>query len=398
MNHTRARVGWVLWIILTGMVLASLWVTAIVGTASPAPAAAAQGVPLATVVNLPVSTSLDDTAIKLDVIPANLHSDPLQRFGRSVVPYVDGWRFQAVPIPRGATIVSATLRLVPAGWQTGVPIPVILRGEATDNAANFADNQPLAHLRPHTVANVAWTLTYTPSAPFLSPNLAPVVQEIVNRPGWNSGQALVLLATSIGTTRAYLDVESYDFQPDVAAQLSVGYQLTSGTPTSTPLVTATPTPTPTATATPGLNLGQALPLECWQPVSGSNSGPLSQIDRYDCRPDWLESGPERVYAMGLLAGEPLVAELMNLAPGADLDLFLLTGPLPSTCQAYGDNSLAYTAGSTGVIYLVVDGYNGAVGSFDLMARCPARPTPSPTPQSTLSPQPTPRAHLPFVLR
>lgn len=398
MNHGRVQTGWILWASFIVTALASLWVTGAVAARSPGPPAAAPGMPLATVVSLPVSASLDDTAIRLDVVPANLNTDPLQRFGRSVVPYVDAWRFQNVPVPQGATIISATLRLVPAGWQTGVPVPVILRGQAADDAANFADNQPLAHLRPHTVAGVTWSLTYTPTAPFFSPDLAPVLQEIVNRPGWNSGQALVLLATSIGTTRAYLDLESYDFQPDTAAQLSLSYQLTSGTPTPTPRVTATPSPTPTATATPGLNLGQALPLECWQPVSGSNAGLLSQIDHYACRPDWLESGPERVYAIGLLVGEPLVAELMNVAPDADLDLFLLTGALPQTCQAYGDTSLAYTASSTGVIYLVVDGYEGAVGSFELLARCPARPTPSPTPFATISPQLTPRAHLPYVRR
>ncbi len=384
--------------ILSAAVLASLWMAGVVAARSPAPDAAAPPVPLATVISLPVSASLDDTAIRLDVIPANLNTDPLQRFGRSVVPYVDAWRFQNVPIPQGATIVSATLRLVPAGWQTGVPIPVLIRGEAADNAANFASNQPLAHLRPYTVASVTWSLTYTPTAPFFTPDLAPVLQEIVSRPGWSSGQALVLHATSIGGTRAYLDLESYDFQPDAAAQLSLSYQLTTGTPTATPLVTATPSPTPTPTATPGLNLGQALPIECWQRVSGSNAGLISQIDRYPCRPDWLESGPERVYAMGLLAGEPLVAELMNLPPTADLDLFLLTGALPQTCQAYGDNSLTYTASSTGVVYLVVDGYNGAVAPFELLARCPARPTPSPTPISTTLPPPTPRAHLPFVHR
>lgn len=398
MNRTRPRVGWVLGVIFAGAAMASLWLAGTVTTRGAAPAAAAQGMLRATTIDVPVIASLDDTAIKLDTVPANLNTEPLQRFGRSAVPYVDAWRFQMVAIPQSATIVSATLRLVPAGWQTGVPIVVLVRGEAADNAANFANTQPLAHLRPHTAANVVWTLTYTPTAPFLSPDLAPVLQEIVNRPGWNSGQALTLMAISNSGTRAYLDLFSYDFQPAKAARLSVSYLPGGGTQTPTPQVTTTPSPTPTATATPGLNLGQALPLECWQRVSGSNTGFLSQIDHYGCRPDWLESGPERVYSLGLLAGEPLIAELTNVSPAADLDLFLLTSALPDTCQAYGDSSLSYTASSTGVVYLVVDGYDGSVGSFDLLARCPARPTPSPTPLSSVTPLPAVRTHLPFVSR
>lgn len=392
------RAAGIVWAMVAVAALVGLWRTGVVAARSPGPAVGAPGSPLVAVIDLPVSASLDDTAIRLDVTPVNLNADPLQRFGRSLVPYVDAWRFQNVTIPRGATIISATLRLTPAGWQTGVPIPVVLRGEAADHAANFADNQPLAHLRPYTTANVAWSLAYTPTAPFLTPNLAPVLQEIIGRPGWNSGQALALLATSVGASRAYVDLKSYDFGSEAAARLSISYQVASGTPTATPPVTATPSPTPTATATPGLNLGQALPLECWQPVSSTNSGPLSQIDRYACRPDWLESGPERVFALGLLAGEPLVAELVNLPPNADLDLFLLTGALPQTCQAYGDSGLSYTASSTGVVYLVVDGYNGAVAPFDLLARCPDRPVPTPTPRATGTPQPPPRQYLPFAPR
>lgn len=93
--------------------------------------------PQATVVSAAVTAFLDDTAVKVDTTPTNLNSDILQRFGRSVVNYVDGWRFQNVAIPQGVIIVSATLTLNPALWQTGIPIPVSLVGEASDNAADF---------------------------------------------------------------------------------------------------------------------------------------------------------------------------------------------------------------------------------------------------------------------
>ncbi|MFZ1405161.1 MAG: hypothetical protein WAW03_18870, partial [Anaerolineae bacterium] len=170
--------------------------------------------PQATVVNMEVSAFLDDTAVKVDSTPANLNSDILQRFGRSVVNYVDGWRFQNVAIPPGVIIVSATLSLNPALWQTGIPIPVSLVGEASDDAADFDHAQTLAHLRPRTNAHVDWALVYTPTTTFMSPDLAPVLQEIIARPGWGSGQALVLLAVSSGNNSAYLDLFTFDFRPD----------------------------------------------------------------------------------------------------------------------------------------------------------------------------------------
>ncbi|MGB4980105.1 MAG: hypothetical protein WBR35_25475, partial [Anaerolineae bacterium] len=164
------------------------------------------------------------------------------------------------------------------------------------------------------------------------------------------------------------------------------------TPTATP--TATPSATATPTATPGLDLSLATPIECWQQVSDANLGAASQISQYACRPDWLESGPERVYALSLDAGEPLQLELTYPPQGPDLDIFLLSGALPSMCQAYGDRFLSHTANSAGLYYLVVDGYQGAIGSFELNVACPARPTPTPV----ATPTPGVRGFLPWVMR
>ena len=108
----------------------------------------------------------------------------------------------------------------------------------------------------------------------------------------------------------------------------------------------------------------------------------------------METGPERVYALSLDANEPVMVELIYPPQGPDLDIFLLSGALPSMCLAYGDRYLNYTTNSAGVYYLVVDGYQGAIGSFDLHVACPARPTP--TPVST--PTPSIRGFLPWMPR
>ena len=52
-----------------------------------------------------------------------------------------------------------------------------------------------------------------------SPNLAPIVQEIVERSGWNSGNPIVFLISGSGTRTA----ESYNGEPAAAPLLHIEY-------------------------------------------------------------------------------------------------------------------------------------------------------------------------------
>ena len=61
-----------------------------------------------------------------------------------------------------------------------------------------------------------------------TPNLAAVIQEIVNRPGW-SGNSLVLLISGSGVRIA----EAYDGDPDGGALLHVEFSQ-DGTPPAPP--------------------------------------------------------------------------------------------------------------------------------------------------------------------
>ena len=54
-----------------------------------------------------------------------------------------------------------------------------------------------------------------------TPNLSAVIQEIVDRPGWVSGQGLGLILTTSGNRH----VRSYDGNPTVAPLLHVEYAL-----------------------------------------------------------------------------------------------------------------------------------------------------------------------------
>lgn len=110
-----------------------------------------------------------------------------------------GVRFAGVTIPQGSTINSATLRLtIPAGGNDD--FYATIWGHATDNAADFAlANNPyiLSQVaepngRPRTTANAPFALLNmgTGARDF---GVTSIVQEIVNRAGWQSGNALALL-------------------------------------------------------------------------------------------------------------------------------------------------------------------------------------------------------------
>jgi hypothetical protein len=53
-----------------------------------------------------------------------------------------------------------------------------------------------------------------------TPNLAAVIQEIVNRPGWSAGSSLVLIITGTG----HREAESREGDPAGAAVLHVEHQ------------------------------------------------------------------------------------------------------------------------------------------------------------------------------
>ena len=75
-----------------------------------------------------------------------------------------------------------------------------------------------------------------------TPNFASVVQEVVDRPGWASGNAMVVIITGSGKRVA----EAYEGDVSGAPHLYIEYTL----PTPPPTITPTFTPTATATQTP----------------------------------------------------------------------------------------------------------------------------------------------------
>ena len=114
------------------------------------------------------------------------YSDTLYKLG-------GGMRFLDITIPHGALITAAYLTITCSANQAGVVVRSKLRGEDVDNAATFTTKEDF-QARDRTTAEVAWDEIpgWTLNTEYQSPDIMSVIQEIIDRPGWSSGNALVL--------------------------------------------------------------------------------------------------------------------------------------------------------------------------------------------------------------
>lgn len=117
-----------------------------------------------------------------------------------------GLRFTGVAVPKGAKITNAYVQFQ-ADEVTTAAANLTVAGQAADNPATFTTVSKDVSNRPRTAASVGWvpapwTTVAARGVDQRTPNLAPVVQEIVNRSGWVSGNALALVITGTGTRTA----------------------------------------------------------------------------------------------------------------------------------------------------------------------------------------------------
>ena len=125
-----------------------------------------------------------------------------------------------------------------------------------------------------------------------------------------------------------------------------------------------------ATLTVNPNSGlctDAVVLTCGQIYNGNTVSGASNISMYNCASDWIESGPEKVHVITTTSTGDLTATLSNL--GVDLDVFILGSCSESACLAFGNDGATYTNAPPGIYYIVVDGYDGASGSYTLTINC-----------------------------
>ena len=110
----------------------------------------------------------------------------------------------------------------------------------------------------------------------------------------------------------------------------------------------------------------ATTIACGQTISGDTNTGANNFSAYGAGcPDWDESGKELVYQITTTAMGDITATLSNIN-GGDLDIFILNGCNSDACVAGNDATATASNQPAGTYYIIVDGYAGDVGTFDLL--------------------------------
>jgi Glycosyl hydrolases family 16 len=164
---------------------------------------------------------------------------------------VVGVRFAGLNVPRDATITAASIEFTVDETAWTDLTSLTLQAEATDNASTFTNVRYDISSRPRTASSVVWSappVWATAGAQVRTPDLSPIIQEVVNRDGWAGGNALSVIVTGTGHRTAWAS----DGSAEGAPVLVVTYTA----PSAPAADTAAPAP---ATAAAGPS-GQPMPV------------------------------------------------------------------------------------------------------------------------------------------
>lgn len=178
--------------------------------------------PLPVGISTRIAASADDAEEFVGTHKVNLTSTDLEFTtdpGDPTDTQLVGMRFTGVQVPPGATIARAYIELAVDEATTG-GTSLSFAAEASDAPAPFQAVERDLSQRVRTTARVTWDDVpdwTTVGRLWRTPNLAPIVQEIVNRPGWRVGQAIVFLVEGGGRRTAV----SFDGSPEHAPRLHI---------------------------------------------------------------------------------------------------------------------------------------------------------------------------------
>lgn len=207
----------------------------------------------------------DDAEEALSTGAVQLHSSDLEMvFDSSLVDdQIVGLRFAGVGLPPDVGIVDAYVQFWVDEAQSA-PTSLIIEAQDDDDALPFVGTVRDLSLRPRLPLNVAWlpppwSAVGEAGPAQRTPNLAPLLQKIVERPGWIQGNSLVLFVTGAGKRVA----DSFEGDPNTAPLLHVDYR--ENTP-----------PTVTITAPPdGSTFSEGDPVTFTGTASDAENGDLS---------------------------------------------------------------------------------------------------------------------------
>lgn len=182
-----------------------------------------------------VVTSSDDAEEKAGTV--GLISSDLELAEDAGTSQTVGVRFSGINIPQGATVTNAYIQFK-AKNSSSAAASLNIKAEASDNASTFNAVANNITNRTATNASISWNpsgwTAGAAGADEQTSDISSIVNEVVNRAGWLSGNALVVIIDGSGYRNPY----SYDGDSSGAPLLHVEYNMSqSGQP---PLITSQP--------------------------------------------------------------------------------------------------------------------------------------------------------------
>lgn len=173
-----------------------------------------------TTISRQVITDNDDAEQKISDGNVNVGSNDLQLTMDGSNNQIVGIRFTNLTIPVGATITNAYITFTSKDDKSGAT-SISMKCQAADNAPTFTTTNSSISARPTTLSFADWSNipAWTKDNTYNTPDLSSVVQEVVGRSGWSSGNSIVFIITGSGERKAY----SYDGSSTKAPVLTITY-------------------------------------------------------------------------------------------------------------------------------------------------------------------------------
>lgn len=135
-----------------------------------------------------------------------------------------GMRFTGIDIPPGARIVRAKLRICSFVSDLKGAVDTVIYAEAADDVAAFGSGHRLSDV---TTTNASqawdWNAAWSSNTWYESPDIAHVIQEVVDRPGWSPNSSIAILCIAGNDTNVDRSFWAYDGDSDKAARLEITY-------------------------------------------------------------------------------------------------------------------------------------------------------------------------------
>lgn len=133
-----------------------------------------------------------------------------------------GVRFLNVTVPQGATITSATLTTGEIENFYQLPSNAVISADAVDNAPTWSDSSKPSSGYTPTTATV--TKSFSETSGRVALTVTAIVQEVVNRAGWASGNAMRFAFKNDGTGNANSSISfDADDAADSESSLTIDY-------------------------------------------------------------------------------------------------------------------------------------------------------------------------------